>query len=103
MNRQHTLEEGWDPVFLSARREALIIFAIWIVALLWAVPYCYFAGYGISSGDQLETVLGVPSWAFWGIAAPWIVANAFTVWFCLRFMRDDPLGADGVAGRDSEN
>ena len=97
MTGEHKREEmsGWDPVFLNARREALIIFLVWIAAFVWAVPYCYFTGYG--SAEQLETVLGIPSWAFWGIAVPWIVANVFTVWFCLRFMRDDPLGgADDV-------
>ena len=41
-------------------------------------------------------MLGIPTWAFWGIAAPWILANAFTVWFCFRFMEDDPLEASAA-------
>ena len=32
---------GWDPVFLHSRREALVIFAVWLAALAWAVPFCY--------------------------------------------------------------
>ena len=29
----------YDPTFLHARREALINFAVWVLALIWAVPY----------------------------------------------------------------
>ena len=88
-----TRQSKWDPVFLHGRCEAAIIFAGWIVALLWAVPYCYLAGYGDAVDPaNIETVLGVPSWIFWGVAAPWMGANAFTLWFCFRYMRDDDLG-----------
>ena len=85
---------GWDPVFLHSRREALVIFAVWLAALAWAVPFCYLTGYG--AGGAPATILGIPSWAFWGIAVPWILANAFTVWFCFRFMEDDPLEASAA-------
>jgi hypothetical protein len=85
---------GWDPVFLHSRREALVIFAVWLAALAWAVPFCYLTGYG--AGGAPATVLGIPSWAFWGIATPWILANVFTVWFCFRFMEDDPLEASAA-------
>ena len=36
-----------DPFFLHARREAIVIFLVWFIAMLWAVPYCYFTGYGV--------------------------------------------------------
>ncbi len=81
----------YDLTFLHARREALIIFAVWVLALFWAVPYCYFNGYGLNPAE-LETVWGVPSWVFWGIGAPWILADIFTCWFCLSYMADDDLG-----------
>ena len=79
----------WDPVYLHSRREAVVIFIVWIVALLWSIPYCYLNGY--VDAEQLTTVVGIPSWALWGIAVPWVIANLFTVWFCLRYMVDDPL------------
>lgn len=82
-------DSDWDPVFLHSRHEAEVIFLVWLIALVWAVPFCYLTGYG--EAVQLETVFGVPSWAFWGIAFPWFVANVFTVWFCLRHMHNDPL------------
>ena len=86
-----TVEMEYDPVFLHARREAIVIFCTWLVALLWAVPYCYKYGYNIADPSQIKTVLGVPSWLFWGIAVPWIVANLFTTWFCFGFMKDAEL------------
>lgn len=90
----------WDPVFIHSRREALIILGIWIVALLWAVPFCYWKGYGGNSLIPADTIFGVPSWAFWGIAVPWLTANVFTVWFCLYYMHDDPLD---LVHEDGEN
>ena len=80
-----------DPLFLHSRREAIIIFSVWLLALLWAVPYCYFGGYAVAESDQLQTVWGIPSWVFWGIAAPWLLADVFTVWFCLSYMEDDDV------------
>tara|TARA_Y100001960_G_C14721513_1_gene852648 strand:- start:62 stop:715 length:654 start_codon:yes stop_codon:yes gene_type:complete len=60
-----------DPGFLHARREAIIIFLVWVVALLWAVPYCYLNGYNIEA-DQLQLIYGIPSWVFGGIVMPWL-------------------------------
>ena len=80
----------FDPVFLHARREAFVIFLAWLVALVWAVPYCYLTGYGIEG--EIPTVWGMPSWLFWGILAPWVVADLFTVWFCMFYMKNDELG-----------
>lgn len=83
----------YDSTFLHTRHEALIIFAVWLLALIWVVPYCYFHGYGIDTAN-LKTVWGVPSWVFWGIVAPWLVANFFTFWFCFFSMADDDLGEE---------
>ena len=86
-----TVETEYDPVFLHARREAIVIFCTWLVALIWAVPYCYMHGYNVADPSQIKTVFGIPSWLFWGIAVPWIVANLFTTWFCFGFMKDAEL------------
>jgi hypothetical protein len=91
-------ELEYDPVFLHARREAIVIFCTWVVALLWAVPYCYMYGYNVADPSKIKTVFGIPSWLFWGIAAPWIVANLFTTWFCFGFMKDAEL----VDGSDAD-
>lgn len=85
-----------DATYRHARREAILIFCAWAVALLWAVPYCYFSGFttGPSSIDPetMPLVLGIPSWVFWGVGAPWLAADVFTIWLCFFYMEDDDLG-----------
>lgn len=81
-----------DPTFRSTRREAAVIFAVWVAALLWTVPFCYLAGYGDSAWTA--TVAGIPRWVLWGVAAPWGAASAFALWFSLRVMSDDDLGEE---------
>ena len=83
-------EPQLDPTFVNTRREAKLIFAAWVAALLWVVPYCALRGYGV--GAAIDTVWGIPSWVFWGIAVPWATASAFALWFSFRVMTDDDLG-----------
>jgi len=84
----------YDPVFLNSRKEAIVIFCLWAAGLIWSVPFCYFNGYLGSDidVDSVTTVLGIPTWLFWGIFVPWIVADLFTTWFCFFYMKDDELG-----------
>lgn len=82
-----------DPVFVHSRREAVVILLVWLLCLLWSVPYCYLNGY-IDGFEPAEfsTTLGIPSWLFWGIGMPWVFANLVTIWFCFCFMKHDDLG-----------
>ncbi|MDA1014831.1 MAG: DUF997 domain-containing protein [Planctomycetota bacterium] len=82
-----------DPVFLNSRKEALAVFLTWVVALLWAVPVCYFMGFrtGIDS-TNVSMVMGIPTWVFWGIAFPWLVADVVTTWMCFKVIKNDDLG-----------
>lgn len=88
-----------DLTFLHARREAIIIFLAWCVAMVWSVSVCYWLGYG-GGAIPLQTIWGVPSWVFWGIALPWVVAVVFSLWFCFGFMVDDDLAghSDDLSG-----
>ena len=84
--------ESWDayeldPTFVNSRREAIVIFISWFVAMCWAVPYCYYNGYNIADPTDIPTTFGIPSWIVWGIGAPWIAADLFTTWFCARPQR----------------
>ena len=83
-----------DATYRHARQEAILIFLAWAVALLWAVPYCYFAGFSTEPVDpeSITLILGIPSWVFWGIGFPWLVADVFTIWLCFFYMKDDDLG-----------
>jgi len=68
---------------------------VFAVALLWAVGVCYREGYMARSEharDQL-TILGMPTWVFWGIVVPWLVIDIFTAIYCFFIMADDDLGA----------
>lgn len=81
----------FDPFFLNARREAVIILIAWAVCLIWTVGYSALAGYGVDP-DQVSIILGMPSWVFWGVLVPWIAATVFSVWFSLVYIADDDLG-----------
>ena len=82
-----------DPVFLNSRREACVIFGVWFLCMIWAVPVSYMMGYGreIVPGS-VPTVFGMPTWIFWGIVCPWLVADVITTWLCFKFIKNDDLG-----------
>ena len=89
-------EQQFDTVYLNSRREAVIIFGVWVVCLLWSVPYCYIFCYPPGDAefnpDTFSMIWGVPSWVCWGILFPWGASNLFTIWFCFFYMQDDDLG-----------
>jgi hypothetical protein len=76
-----------------ARREGLLIMAVWAAALLWSVGFSYLSGYG-RGADEVGLILGMPDWVFWGVVLPWALCLAFSVWFCFAYMADDDLGRD---------
>ncbi len=92
-NRTALVHYEYDPVFLHSRREAIIIVGVWALGLLWSVPYCYLRGYNLSPQD-IHTIWGIPSWIFWGIGVPWLLADLFTAWFCFSYMAADDLGEE---------
>ena len=101
---RHTL----GSVFAHARREARFVACVWLLALAWTVGYSFLRGYehppeswlvrvGVARSEPArpqESVWGVPRWVCYGILCPWAACTAATIWFCLRVMEDDPLGAD---------
>ena len=84
---------GYDPVYLNCRREAVIILVAWAVCLAWTVGYCHTFGYGLTP-EEVTVVAGIPSWVFWGVMVPWMLAAAFSCWFSLWYMADDDLGEE---------
>ncbi len=92
-----------DPVFVHSRREAIVIFCLFLAGLLWAVPFCYLTGYPEQfDPSSFPAVWGIPAWLFWGIVLPWLLADAFTIWFCFWYMADDKLSPGGEAEQDVE-
>lgn len=120
-----------DPVLISARREALIVFACWLAAMTWSVGYCYLNGYitdaarisdkqfvevrppAVSGGipelwvdrgqgsQRVQFVLGFPAWIFWGVALPWWICTAFSIFFGAFLVRDEDLGLDPEAAAEA--
>ncbi|MAI31789.1 MAG: YhdT family protein [Rubripirellula sp.] len=79
-----------DPVYESSLRELKWIFVIWLTHFIWVVGYCYAFGY-LASGTKLTTVIGMPSWVFWGVFVPWLSATLVSTWFALTQIEDHDL------------
>ena len=68
-----SLEPEYDPTYLNSLREAFVIIALFAVFCVWSIFVCYNYGY-LSPGErrsEIPTVLGMPSWAFWGSSRAW--------------------------------
>ncbi len=66
----------------------------WAFFAVWTGGYN--ALYAVGREDEpVALVCGMPSWAFYGIALPWALALATTIWFAMFFMKDTDLGEDG--------
>jgi hypothetical protein len=84
----------------SARREALVAIAAWVLVLLYSVGYCYVYGYD-RSPENLTFFFGIPDWIFWGIVVPWVSCFLFSIWFAFGFMEDSPLGDDDASQNEA--
>lgn len=95
-----------DSVLVHARREAIVIIAVWLASTIYCCTYCYLFGYStpdhpLGKGD-LHSIFGMPSWTFWGILVPWLVCGVFTFWFAGWKMADDDLGKDHAAELETD-
>jgi hypothetical protein len=84
-----------------ARREGLLIMAVWAAALLWSCLGSYITAFR-RPADPMTLILGMPAWVFWFVALPWAICLVFTAWFCFAFMADDDLGQDPEEGQPHE-
>ena len=82
-----------DPVLHSARREALLVFAIWLAACVYSIAVCYRLGYG-RDATALTYVLGFPDWVFWGIITPWSVCTLLSFVLSYWLIKDEDLGEE---------
>ncbi len=98
-----------DPIYRASFRDAVVILIAWFCCLVWSVSYCYINGYlrheqesaDISSllpemeqydrdprSLEMPFELGIPDWAFWGIAVPWGLCLIFSAWLSFVLMND---------------
>lgn len=82
-----------DPVVRNGRRESVVVFATWLVAMTYTIGYCALYGYNRSIED-LKFVFGFPDWIFYGVLLPWLACIVFSVYFGLTFMQDENLGEE---------
>lgn len=82
-----------DPVLTNARREALLVFIIWLAACVYSISVCYRLGYGRDAAT-LTYILGFPDWIFWGVVTPWTVCTALSFVLSYFVIRDDDLGEE---------
>jgi hypothetical protein len=81
----------------NARREGLLIMAVWALCLVWSVGSGYYLGYH-RNPDDIGLILGMPDWVFWSVVLPWALCLLFSAWFCFFCMADDDLGRDPDEG-----
>lgn len=95
------MAERDDPVLSHARREAVSIAIVWLLATAATCSLCYWLGYerpGFQPGlDDIRPILGMPLWFAVGVILPWAACAAWTWWFVLFRMHEDDLGADHAA------
>ncbi|MEZ6055576.1 MAG: hypothetical protein R3C01_02615 [Planctomycetaceae bacterium] len=96
-----------DPVFLHARREAIVILLLWGAAFGWTVTYCTLYGYSTlespMSAAEVPLTLGMPSWVVWGVAFPWLVCMVVSIWLALFFIQDDDLNSSSDLASEESN
>jgi hypothetical protein len=84
-----------DPVLTSARREAVLVFSIWVIACIWVLSVSYRYGY-YRDAATLTYVLGFPDWVFWGIVVPWSVCTGLCFVLAYFVIRDEDLGDEQI-------
>ena len=77
--------------YRQSKREMFVMVGVWVVAGLWVLGYNSQAAYAAENEVPIRTLLGMPRWVVFGWLVPLCAANIFTFWFCLRFMRDEPM------------
>lgn len=86
-----------DPVFKNASREAKAALVLFAAVFVWVLGVAAWKGYGRT---EVAFVLGFPDWIFWGVILPWIACLVVSIFFGLRFMKDDDLGPEKREGVD---
>src|SRR5690554_6155641 len=57
-----------------------------IVYILISCLLSYLLGYN-RSGENMTFIIGIPTWAFFGVVLPWIAMVLFTAIYAFRYMK----------------
>ena len=77
--------------YRQSKRELFVMIGAWVITGLWVLGYNSQAAYAAETEGPVKMLFGLPRWTGIGWLLPLLVANAFTIWFCLRFMQDEPM------------
>ena len=77
--------------YRQSKREMYVMICVWVVVGLWVLGYNSQAAYAAENEVPLRMLFGMPRWVVFGWLIPLGMANVFTIWFCLRFMKDEPM------------
>lgn len=116
-----------DSVYLNCRREAILIFLLWLAVSTYSIVVSYLYGYTshepavISSSHTIEEFigplesfnrvpstlttplgLGIPDWVFYAVVVPWFFCILITWFFCVFYMKDDDLGLECSGPEDKD-
>ena len=72
-------------------KEARFVALTWFAALFFCCGWIGYFGY-ISPSERPDTphlILGMPSWAVWGLLVPWLVLILVTWFFAAVILKDD--------------
>jgi hypothetical protein len=90
-----------DPTLRQAKREAILILSIWLLALCYTVGVCWWMGYRRDPAD-LKLIFGMPDWVLIGILVPWLLMLPISAWIAFGFMPDEPANVDPSASTAGE-
>lgn len=95
-------------LLVNCLAESRWMLAFWLICFAWVIGYSLSFGFGhdrsgVDDGQEIAIVGGVPSWVFWGVGMPWLVATVFSSWFALSHMQDDSLDGDTLDADSSVN
>ena len=96
------IEPSPDPVYRSSLSELRWILFLWAIFFVWVIGYTNLYGY-LPPDEPLTTVIGMPSWVFWGVFLPWVVSATVSCWFALTQIQDHPLEELASDNRASDN
>ena len=77
--------------YRQSKREMYWMVGTWVVFFIWVNGYGILNGYTAGDVQPVPVVLGIPRWIFFGYLLPLLAADVFTLWFCLRYMKDEPM------------
>lgn len=74
--------------FQRCLKEFKICGILTMVYILVCCVLCYFLGYG-KSGTEMSFMMGIPSWAVFGVFIPWIIMVIVTAVYGFFIMEGD--------------